>query len=71
MYERNAPHMNDKSGVDLRSTIENMYTEGGHKKLLQELKHDTEYFYQRVKETAESPKVSQNPMYKKRFERIL
>ncbi len=44
---------------ELTRAIDNMYTEeGGYKKLIQALKHDSEYDYERIIESAQSPEVS-------------
>jgi hypothetical protein len=44
---------------EVTRAIDNMYTEeGGYKKLIQALKHDSEYDYERIIESAQSPEVS-------------
>ena len=45
-----------------------MYTEeGGYKKLIQALKHDSEYDYERIREIAQSPEVSKTPIIRSNF----
>ena len=40
-----------------------MYTEeGGYKKTIQALEHDSEYDHERIREIAQSPEVSKPPL---------
>lgn len=64
----------DRTDLDEEVTraIDNMYTEeGGYKKTIQALEHDSEYDHERIREIAQSPEVSKTPHYKKQFQRLL
>jgi hypothetical protein len=48
---------------EVARAIDNMYTEeGGYKKLIQALKHDSEYDYKRIREIAQAPKCLKPPL---------
>jgi hypothetical protein len=55
----------DRTELDeeVARAIDNMYTEeGGYKKLIQALKHDSEFDYKRIREIAQAPKCLKPPL---------